>query len=292
MKFKSIYKYLILIFLVLITSSCQKEDISIIVPYGSPSYATMYLEQYDISIVQGADPLVAAFGSSNYDVIVAPTNLGAKFYLSSETYQLAGTIVWGNMYLISQTPIDIDTLDDMDIYAFGQNQTPDIILNYIFDAYDVNPNITYLSSASESVASFILNPNEIYLVAEPQYSILESDYALSCIDLQNAYESISGLNPYPQASIFVHKSLSDQTVENIKKDFEASINKLNQLEDETFIASKLALDEEIISNVIERSHISYMDALDAKTDIKLYLNLIVAFNDQLLSACPKDTFYR
>ena len=112
-------------------ASCKNEKLTIIAPYGSPSYATVYLDDYDISVVQGADPLVAAFGAKNYDVIIAPTNLGAKFYNASPEYQLAASIVWGNLFLISQRSIDIESLDHIDLYTFGYNQTPDIVLNYI-----------------------------------------------------------------------------------------------------------------------------------------------------------------
>jgi len=292
MRFKKTYKYLVLVLLILIISSCQKEKISIIVPYGSPSYTTMYLDDYDVSIIQGADPLVAAFGSNNYDVIVAPTNLGAKFYSSSKTYQLVASIVWGNMYLISHSPINFDQLNDKNIYAFGQSQTPDIILNYILNAHEANPNIIYLSSASEVIASFMLNPNDIYLVAEPQYSILDNTDVIYAKDMQEAYKDISGLNPYPQASIFVNKNLSDGQVEDIENDFKNSINQLKKSENKKWIADELDIDEAIISQVIERSHISYSNAEDAKYDIELYLNLIIDFNHNLLSDLPEDAFYR
>ncbi|QWB96416.1 hypothetical protein KHQ89_02995 [Mycoplasmatota bacterium] len=292
MIFKKTYKYLVLVLLILIISSCQKEKISIIVPYGSPSYTTMYLDDYDVSIIQGADPLVAAFGSNNYDVIVAPTNLGAKFYSSSKTYQLVASIVWGNMYLISHSPINFDQINDKNIYAFGQSQTPDIILNYILNAHEANPNIIYLSSASEVIASFMLNPNDIYLVAEPQYSILDNTDIIYAQDMQEAYEKISGLNPYPQASIFVNKNLSDRQVEDIENDFKNSINQLKKSENKKWIADELDIEEAIISKVIERSHISYLNAEDAKYDIELYLNLIIDFNNNLLSKLPEDSFYR
>lgn len=292
MRFKKTYKYLVLVLLILIISSCQKEKISIIVPYGSPSYTTMYLDDYDVSIIQGADPLVAAFGSNNYDVIVAPTNLGAKFYSSSKTYQLVASIVWGNMYLISHSPINFDQINDKNVYAFGQSQTPDIILNYILNAHEANPNIIYLSSASEVIASFMLNPNDIYLVAEPQYSILDNTDIIYAQDMQEGYEDISGLNPYPQASIFVNKNLSDRQVEDIENDFKNSINQLKKSENKKWIADELDIEEAIISKVIERSHISYLNAEDAKYDIELYLNLIIDFNNNLLSKLPEDSFYR
>ncbi len=77
----------IALILMSLLSSCKSEQITMVVPpAGSPQLAQLYMQDsddYDVTIVEGADPLVAAFGSSSYDVIIAPTNLGAKLYDSN-----------------------------------------------------------------------------------------------------------------------------------------------------------------------------------------------------------------
>ena len=69
-----------------------KEDISIICPSGTPALALANYkvanEDVNFEIVEGSDALVAAFGNKSHDVIVAPVNLGAKFYNTNENYVL------------------------------------------------------------------------------------------------------------------------------------------------------------------------------------------------------------
>ena len=93
-------------------SNQEKHKISLIAPEGTPSLAlaNFYEDNKDsyttFDIKSGSDPLLAAFTSASYDVIVAPTNLGAKLYNENKAdYVLYQTIVWGNLYLVSSENI-------------------------------------------------------------------------------------------------------------------------------------------------------------------------------------------
>ena len=92
-----------------------KETFKAIMPSGTPSLglATIINEHNDVcEIVNGSDPLVAAFNNASYDIVVAPVNLGAEFYNSKATYQLFETFVWGNTYIASLEPLT--TFQDLD----------------------------------------------------------------------------------------------------------------------------------------------------------------------------------
>ncbi|MFA6801085.1 MAG: hypothetical protein WCR19_03150, partial [Acholeplasmataceae bacterium] len=179
-----------------------------------------------------------------------------------------------------------------DITAFGQNQTPDIILNYILNDQNIHTNISYLASASEVLSMFVLNPNGIYLVAEPQFSILEESYQLNSIDLQDAYKNITGENAYPQASVFVHKDLSQNAIDQIESDIKDSINEMYDEQNLTKVSEFMQLDNQIASQVLERSNIVYLKATQIKTDIENYLNLIMSYNSNLINEIPGEDFYR
>lgn len=283
--------------LVMLITGCSNDKLSMIVPSGSTQFAQLYLEDsdtYETTIVQGADPLVAAFASESYDVIVAPTNLGAKLYQSKPTYQLAASITWGNYYLVSEKVISIDNLEHETIVAFGQNQTPDAILQYVLEDQVIN--ISYLDSIQSVVSEFMLDGNQIYLVAEPSLSILKATYELSVVDIQDLYLQKTGKDSYPQASVFVHHMLSDREVKKIKDDFENSIN--DTLDDPT-AASAVAIDlgiqidQEVIVSAISHSHIMYVSSNDAKDDIIYYLEMLRNFNVAFTGEdLPDDTFYR
>ena len=294
-------KCLMMIFICMTTimlSSCKHEDIQMIVPAGLPQLAQLYMQasdDYDITIVEGADPLVAAFGSASYDVIIAPTNLGAKLYDSKPDYQLVASITWGSYYLVSKT--SIDEMDQLDIVAFGKNQIPDAIMQYVLEGLEFDFEISYLDSLSSVVSEFVLDGSKVYLMSEPQLSVVaSSNTSLDIFDLQAAYETLTGYEDFPQASVFVHHTLSDQAVEDIKADFENSIHLLNEDQEasaQLAIELGVSIDKEVIIASIPRSNIEFKDSLDAKGDIIFFLGLLKGFNPNFVGEdLPDDNFYR
>lgn len=294
---KKLFIFIVFFCLFLTLASCNKDKLNMIVPYGAPQFAQLYMQEsndYDVTIVQGADPLVAAFASESYDVIIAPTNLGAKLYQSKPVYQLAASITWGNYYLISKDFIALDDLEDQEIIAFGQNQTPDAILQYVLD--DSSIHITYLDSLSSVVSEFLLDGSQIYLVAEPSLSLIEASHTVNVIDIKQLYQDKTGRDSFPQASVFVHHKLSDDIVDKIKNDIKNSIEKtLNKLDETALLAIELGIqmDQEIIKSSFLNSNILYKSSDDAKEDIIVYLEMLRAFNVNFTGEhLPEDAFYR
>ena len=269
-----------------------------IVPAGSPQLAQIYMQDsddYNVTIVEGADPLVAAFGSSSYDVIIAPTNLGAKLYDAKPEYQLAVTITWGSYYLISKS--NIDEMESLDIVAFGQNQIPDALMQYVLEGLDIAFDVEYLDSLSSVVSDFVIDGSKVYLMSEPSLSVITSSHeGIDMLDLQTSYQTLTGYEDFPQASVFVHQSLNDKEVQKIKDDFEDSIHLLNEdLESSANLAKNLGLsmDREIIIQSIPRSNIEFRDSQDIKEDIIFFLGLLKRFNPNFVGDnLPNDTFYR
>ncbi|MBU1141819.1 MAG: hypothetical protein KKG64_04770, partial [Firmicutes bacterium] len=212
---------MIILFTTIILTGCSKaETITMIVPFGGPEIAVLYLEasdNYEIDIVQGPDPLVAAFGSRTYDAIFAGSNLGAIMYNSRPEYILLATIVWGSTFIVSTTSIDdMDSLEGKDIIAFGQNSTPDIILKYLLDSYDVTASITYVDSVASAAALFIADPTKIVLTAEPVLSNIKAAVAdVNVLDLQTIYGEVSDSDSYPQASVFIKFDLPKSKIDQL-----------------------------------------------------------------------------
>ncbi len=289
--------FLCILMLTISLSSCEKTEIKMIVPSGSPQFAQLHMQaskNYDVTIIQGADPLVAAFSSESYDVICAPTNLGAKLYDSKPTYQLIASITWGNYYLISKSEINLEYINEKEIVAFGRNQTPDAILQYVFE--EALLNITYLDSLTSVVSDFLQDGSKIYLVAEPSLSVLTHSQSLHIIDIQALYQDKTLEDSYPQASVFVHRRLTDRQVDQIKKDLKNSIYKVTQdvsHSADVAISLNIQIEKAILESVFQNSHIEFKDSMDAKDDIIYYLEMLKAFNENFVGAqLPSDDFYR
>lgn len=290
--YKKTYAITLLLLICLCLNGCEDDSIKIIAPYGAPSYTTYFLEGYDVDVVEGADPLVAAFSSDAYDVIIAPTNLGAKFYTSSESYQLLASVVWGNLYLISESEITLETMDQFEVIAFGQNQTPGIILSYILTNLNIDVEVNYYSGASEVLSLFSGDPSDVYLIAEPQFSILEETYDLHSIDLQTYYQNVSGYDAYPQASIFVNHMLDEETIEKLQQDFRLSIEKLYNEQYASEVAAMLSVPQTSVSSIMNRTHITYKESQTIINEVEDYLKLLKSYNSKLIDQIPSQDFYR
>ena len=187
------------------------EKVSVIMPTGTPALGLaeaandLIKNGNTVEITAGADLLVAAFTQANYDIIVAPVNLGSKFYNTNQKYGLFKTFVWGNLYLASKKEISsLNELDGKEVVVFGKNSTPDIVFRTLINNIEgLNVNLKYVSDVSEANALLVSNQADYVISAEPALSKLKMNLNLSVIDLQKEWQKLTGFSSYPQAGIFV-----------------------------------------------------------------------------------------
>lgn len=217
--------YFIIFALTLLLTSCieiKQEEVKIIAPSGTPALALCNFfgkadENIKYEIVAGSDPLVAAFTSGSHDIIVAPVNLGAKFYNTNQAYLLYKTFVWGNTYIASLKEINtFEDLEGKEIVAFGEASTPGIVLKSLLKYFNVNANVSFVDDVSTANASLLTGKAEIILTAEPSLSNLKTKKELYTIDLQTKWMEMTGSYSYPQAGIFVNKEkITDTSVKDV-----------------------------------------------------------------------------
>ncbi|MBN2300177.1 MAG: hypothetical protein JXC31_03205 [Acholeplasmataceae bacterium] len=293
---------IILLFSLFILTGCANDDtpISMIVPFGGPEISQLYLEasdDYDIDVVQGPDPLVAAFGSRQYDAIFAGSNLGAIMYNSNPEYVLLATIVWGSTFIVSTTDISsISSLEGKDIIAFGETSTPGIILKYCLAQNNITANITYLDSVASASAAFIADPTKIVLTSEPVLSNIKASVTgVNVLDLQAVYGEVSESDSYPQASVFIKVDLAKSKIDKLSADLEASVNKVNSDKEGTAnlaVELGIGLTYEVVFGSIPTNNLLYVSAKDAKLALVEYFNILAETNIALIGGMlPGDDFY-
>ena len=220
-----------------------KEDIKIILPSGAPLMTQLGV--YDrsqaadfkiaghkviVTVVGGPDPLKAAYGSGEYDVIVSPINMGATMFKAKHMYKYAANVSDGNICLASTTKIEsFEDLNGMNLVAFGDGQINSLALTEVIKADNLNlANTSYLASVKDTNAQLIAdkNPNTVYLVAEPAISgarakLSQAGKKVYTLDLLKEFKEKIGV-PFMQAGVFVKdgtpKDFVDAYLEMVKND--------------------------------------------------------------------------
>ncbi len=305
--------FLLIISCTLFLVGCTKDStkIKIMIPSGAPTlgFVKMIHEneeimdyKMDYEITSGPDLLVSAMTSKSHQIVIAPTNLGAKIYQSNESYQFAGTITFGNLYLVSNEEFSLNDLENETIYAFGKGGTPEILLKKVLEFNDLdNVNIEFLNGVDDVNVGFNAGTYSHVLLAEPVLSVVKSKKEVYIVsDLQTEYEIISGNNSYPQAGVFIDKDFINKNqkfVEKFLSELQDSINLVNNDKEsiaDMYISEELSpkFPKQVIIDSIPGSNISFMSSSDSKTIIEDYFKIIQDFNSNLIGGkLPDEEFY-
>lgn len=289
--------------LLCILCGCQKKDqISLLVPIGSTQLAQLYLQNnpdYSVDTVVGSDPLVAGFSARDYDVIVAPVNLGAKLYQSNQAYRLGAVIVWGNYYLAARdaTLSSWDDLAGQTVVVFGQGQIPDIVFSYLLSELDITIQPIYVDSSATAASMLAVDADKIVMVAEPSVSSLRQQFPnCQLLDIQEKFGEITDREAFPQAGVFLRSDLDLDQATQCLSDLEQSILQVNSdPEAAAILAVELGMPfpGDVVTQAIPRSHLQYVSAGDAKSAIEAFLSIVLDFSPGLIGGeLPDDEFYQ
>lgn len=282
-------------------SSKKATEVKVLTPNGAPalSFISMYEDikkDGEIKIVEGSELLSSELikKESDYDVIVAPINLGCQLIAKGQTdYRLAGVLTWGNLYLLENNDVKNNVLA-----AFGEMAVPGKIFAMIKNSSSItkNADVTYYNAVSDVQGQVLSNKCQYALMAEPAASATIAKAKQNGINLkvvaslQNLYQKQTGSTQagYPQAAIFV-------------KDKEKTKDMLEQLDD--FTNNEAFKDDNQIENYIEKigadtfgvpsaniasqtwanQNIHYRDAISVKEDIQTLLKQFhIEYSDEMI----------
>lgn len=232
----------------------QSKKVSVIVPTGTPSLgvadALNEKALVNANIVSGSDSLVAAFTNANYDIVLAPVNLGVKFYNSNPNFEyvLYETIVWGNYFIASTEDIVINSFTDLDgktLLVFGKNSTPDVVTRTLINYYNINVTLEYVDDVSTANAYLKTGKADIIVSAEPALTKFSGNANYNRYDLQQEWAKVTGSYSFPQAGIFVKKSLKDdKDVVNVLEKMKESVLMATSRPN-TLVTKAVAIDENL-----------------------------------------------
>ncbi len=298
--FKNLLKVFMLVFALVALMGCGEvkveEEVKIIVPQGNPFIAVGNLvgeENINIESVNGAAGVKAGLVGGEYDIVIAPLNLGAQLYNAGQSkYVLDSVIALGNTYIISNKDTKLDSISDLQdktILAYSQGGTPDIILQYALKQKNITAVIEYQPSLAEVVPFFVQGKYDYILAAEPVITNLKvnKNKELNIINIQDVVDST-----IMQAAIFVNPNSEKQdsidaviskikdNIEEMNKDPEGYANSI--IEKDVYFKD---LGANIMTQSIPNSNLDFVKAKDNKAKVESYLTMIGY-------KLPDEAFYR
>lgn len=253
-------RYYLLCTLLLSSCNVNHESIKIISPVGGPALA-FYNQVDNPNFETNSTPsnIVAMMNSSSdYDIVVIDTVSGLKAIENGAPFKIAATLTHGNFFIAATGNDENKTMDKDDtIVVFGQNQTPDLLFNYI---YGSDYNIEYVGNVQDAAKCLASGKNVItkstvdyVFMAQPAlYSILNNQnvptYTKSYIyaSIQELYNQKSN-NNIVQASLFVNNNSNSKLVKSFLNELESGLNDL--IESPDILSDYLDFNNEQVNSI-------------------------------------------
>lgn len=260
-------------------------------PKGAPALAVIPLLEKnadDVTTVDGTDVLQAAFVNPDpeYDVIIAPSNLGSMLASKEKTnYKMLAIVTWGNLYVVGENE---EALNSGTIALFGEGAVPGLVFEETMK--DVSAEKVYYSAVAEAQAALLSGKADSALLAEPAATATiakakESGKELEIIaDLQKKWVEANGNEGYPQAAIFVIQDKYDENKEEYDQmilDIQSFINDTKDSDKTELVelVDKYGVDVLGIPNgniakaTFDRMNVNVVYANDYKSELESFLKL-------------------
>ena len=264
--------------------------LKILSPSGAPALSLLPASAggFSVDFVDGADPLQAALVNPEpeYDVIVAPSNLGMKLAESGKSpYKMLGIVTWGNLYIVGKKDTAADPATWTNVASFGEQSVTGKVFSQVYgDALNMDA-VTWYNSTAEASAALISGAADVAMLAEPNATASiakakENGVELSIIDdVQAAWGEGKG---FPQAAVFVKEDSYAEKKEAIDSLFgvmslfsqaanTADAELITTVIDNAGGAEKFGIpNSQIAGKVWQRLNINVVPAKDYVEDLKTF----------------------
>ena len=191
-------------------------DLKILSPSGAPALSLIPAEIGGLSteFVDGADPLQAAMvnPSPEYDVIIAPSNLGMKLAEAGKSsYKMLAAVTWGNLYMVGGKDAGNEPAKWEKVAAFGEQSVTGLVFRSVYGEQINMDNVTWYSSTAEASAALLAGEADVAMLAEPNATAAigkgkENGKEFAILDDLQARYSNSENGGFPQAAMFVKEA--------------------------------------------------------------------------------------
>lgn len=263
----------------------EQTSFKVLSPAGAPALATLGLKEdakTQIDYVEGQDVLVSELAKKDgeYDLIIAPVNVGVKIWSSAQAYQLDGIVTWGNLYMVGENT-DWNN-EENTIALFGENAVPGMVFDNLYP--EVKARKEYYPSVAEASQALLAGKANSALLAQPVAAGTiakgkENGKNLQiAADLQSEWQAAHDTKQkgYPQAALFVRKGVNASKAEEQIKSFIEKASDPAVLEkaiEETGAKTLGVPSAQLAAKTWPAQNIHFEKAADVESDLKAFLDV-------------------
>lgn len=268
----------------------------------------------EFQVWKNPDQMRALALRGDIDFIATPTNVAANLYNRGADIRLLNVSVWGVLWMVSRDD-SLKTLADFkgkEIAMPFRGDMPDIIFTKLAEesGLDVNKDfkLRYVSNPLDAMQLLIMRRVDHALLAEPAVSMAlrkTKSFPISIIapdlfrstDLQKEWgRLLKRESRIPQAGIAViNKELDPHVIQRFKEEYKKATLWCAAHPDEAgvIVAERIEmLTPEAVSDSIKVSQFEDISALDARTELEYFFNILLESTPSVLGGkLPGDGFY-
>lgn len=250
------------------------------------------------------DQVAAKTISGELDMVMVASNLGAKLYNKGVPYTMAGAMVWGNLYVVSNENIKgWDDLKGREIFMHARGLTPDYVFQHLLRANGIDPQkdvkLTYLTGGPQALAmSFIGGKSAVSIMPEPMLAKvqLKKKNTHIVIDVQQEWQIATGSQQkgFPQGALIIKNELIQshpEVVNAFLHEYENSISWMNanpEIAGQYAESMNIGMKAEEAEMGIPGCNLRYVDAVHAKQELTTLFTILKQYNPKAVGGKVPD----
>lgn len=262
---------------------------------------------YTFTIAGAPDEITAGLVKGDFDIAAVPCNLASVLYNKTKGgIKLAGINTLGVLYIVEtgDTIKSVADLKGKTIYSTGLGATPQYTLNYLLNAYGLDPEkdvtIVYKTEATEVAAYLSDSDNAVALLPQPYVTtvMMSNDKVRIALDVAKEWDAVSTDGSSVVTGVVVVKSdfLKDHkdAFDAFMAEYTASVNYVNQnVDDAAALVEKFDIFKAALAKkAIPYCNIVMVQGADMKNKVNGYLTTLFNQNPESVGgALPAEDFY-
>lgn len=265
------------------------------------------LNNYQFTVAGAADEISAGLVKGEFDVAAVPCNLASVLYNKTEgDIKVAGINTLGVLYIV-ETGDTIQSVEDLKgktIYSTGIGTTPQYTLNYLLNAYGIDPEkdvtIEYKTEATEVAALLNEASDAVAMLPQPYVTtvMMSNDKVRIALDVAKEWDAVNkDGSTVVTGVVVVRKDFLEQNPDAIAKfleEYKVSADYTNtNLEEASALVEKFNIFKAAVAKqAIPYSNITFIGGDEMKSKVGGYLKTLFDQNPKSVGGkLPADDFY-